>query len=146
MKLINHLAAVGAAVAGMLFAGCTSIESTQKFNALGLGTPTEKAVCQTYVEIPGYFFLGLPIITGSPAGDGQWTMFRWSLTTENAVFLLTKEAKQKGAARVVNVHVSTTERSVFPFIDKRTIQASGTGVRSKSAAVDRARNDYDSQP
>ena len=25
--------------------GCTTVESTQKFNALGLGTPNEKAVC-----------------------------------------------------------------------------------------------------
>ena len=46
------LAVCGAVLAGAMFCGCTTVESTQKFNALGLGTPNEKAVCQTFVEIP----------------------------------------------------------------------------------------------
>ena len=61
-----------------LLSGCSTVESTQKFNAMGLGTPNEKAVCHTYVEIPGLFFFGLPIIVGSPKGDNEWTMFQWS--------------------------------------------------------------------
>ena len=139
-----------AAVCGTaaLLCGCTTVESTQVFNRMGLGTPNEKAVCQTFVEIPGVFIFGLPIVTGSPAGDGEWSMFRCNLTAKNAIYLLTKEAKSRRAARVVNVQVCTTETALFPFpfISKRTIQASGTGVRTRGAALEKAADEYDSQP
>ena len=145
MKKISLLAIAATIAAG--FTGCTTVESTQKFNRMGLGTPNEKAICQTHVEIPGYFLFGLPIFVGSPAGDGAWTMFRYNLTTENAIYLLTKEAKERRAARVVNVNVMTTETVIFPpFLTKRTIQASGTGVRTKGAALERTASEYDSQP
>ena len=138
---------VVAGAAAVLFSGCTTVESTQVFNRMGLGTPNEKAVCQTYVEIPGYFLFGLPIITGSPRGDGEWSMFRYNLTTKNVVHLLTKEAKERQAARVMNVQVSTSETMIFPpFLSKKTIQASGTGVRSRGAAINRAATSYDDQP
>ena len=145
----KSLLAILAVAAIAAFTGCTTVESTQKFNRMGLGTPNEKAVCQTYVEIPGIFFYGLPIVVGSPKGDGEWSMFRFNLTADNAIFLLTKEAKTRKAARVVNVQVSSTETTIFPFpllITRRTIQASGTGVRTKGAAIERAASEYDAQP
>ena len=131
----------------IVISGCTTVESTQKFNRMGLGTPNEKAICQTYVEIPGYYVFGLPVVVGSPAGDGEWTMFRCNLTAENAIYLLTKEAKARRAARVVNVSVSTSECYIIPLLlSKKTIQASGTGVRTKNAAMEQAARDYDAQP
>lgn len=131
----------------LALAGCTTVESTQKFNAMGLGTPHEKAVCHIYVEIPGVFLFGLPIIVGSPKGDGEWTAFHWTLNNENAVYMLTKEAKSKGAARVINVTVGRTHDTLLlPFLSYQTIQASGTGVRSKSAAISNAARQYDSLP
>ena len=131
----------------LALAGCTTVESTQKFNAMGLGTPHEKAVCQSYVEISGFFFFGLPILVGSPKGDGEWTVFQWTLNNENAVYLLTREAKSKGAARVINVTVSKTSDSlILPFLSRKTVQASGTGVRSKSAAVSSAARQFDQAP
>ncbi len=137
---------LGGLLAAML-SGCTTVESTQKFNALGLGTPNEKAVCQTFVQIPGYFLFGLPIIVGSPEGDGEWTLFQWSLNNENAVYLLTREAKSKGAARVINVTVNrTSDTLLLPGFSYQTIQASGTGVRSKSAAMHNAARQYDMEP
>ena len=130
-----------------LLSGCSTVESTQKFNALGLGTPNEKAVCQTYVEIPGVFFFGLPIIVGSPKGDNEWTAFQFTLNNENAVYMLTKEAKSKGAARVINVTVSRTYDSLFlPFLTYQTMQASGVGVRTKGAALDRTARQWDAAP
>ena len=119
-----------------LLSGCTTVESTQKFNALGLGAPNETSVCQTYVEIPGVFLFGLPIIVGSPKGDGSWTMFQWTLNNENVIYMLTKEAKSKGAARVADVTVSRTHDTLllFPHLSYQTIQASGVGVRIKGSA------------
>ena len=133
--------------AALLFAGCTTIESTQRFNALGLGTPQEKAVCFTTVHISGVCFFGLPIVTGGNKGDGDWSMFHKQLTTSNVVFLLTKEAKSKGAARVINVQVVRNSSALLlPFFSFDTIQASGTGVRTKSAAVKQAAQQYDMEP
>ena len=145
---MKQLIVPAAALLLALAAGCSTVESTQKFNAMGLGTPNEKAVCHTFVEIPGIFFFGLPIIVGSPKGDNEWTVFQWTLNNENAVYMLTKEAKSKGAARVINVTVSRTYESLpfLPFLSYQTIQASGVGVRTKSAAIDRAARQYDAAP
>ena len=142
----KHTIFAVAALAVLVFAGCTTVESTQKFNRMGLGTPNEKAVCQTFVEIPGYYFFGLPIFVGSTRGDGTGTVFRNNLTTENVIYLLTKEAKSRRAARVVNVHVNTTDSFIFFGISRRTIQASGTGVRTRGSALDNAAKEYDAQP
>ena len=66
-----------AAAAGIILTGCTSIEATQNFNGLACGTPTEKATCQILIQIPGYYFLGLPVITGDLA-DGKFTFFTYT--------------------------------------------------------------------
>jgi ABC-type phosphate transport system ATPase subunit len=124
--------------------GCTSIESTQKFNAVNLGYGNEKAVCQTHVEIPGFTIFGLPIIVGSASGDGKLTYFRYNLTTENVMYLLTKEVKAKGATRLANVQVvKHSIPIIIPGINIESIQASGTGMRDKAAAMRQAATDFD---
>ena len=142
----KHFFFAAAAITALLFTGCTTVESTHKFNRMGLGTPNEKAVCQTFVEIPGYYFFGLPVFVGSTRGDGTGTVFRNNLTTENVIYLLTKEVKAHRAARVVNVHVNTTDTFLFFGVSRRTIQASGTGVRTRGSALDNAAKEYDAQP
>ncbi len=125
--------------AGLLlaFAGCTTVDSTQKFNAMNLAADNEMAVCHTFVSIPGYFFLGLPIFVGSAAGDGKTAMFMNTPTNENVVHLLTREAKGKGATKLINVQTSMSDTSLLfpPFCSKRVMQASGTGVAPKGAAA-----------
>ena len=129
--------------AALLFAGCTTVDSTQKFNAVELGTKEEKAVCQTYVEISGCCLFGLPLIVGSAKGDGQFTFFRFNLTNENVVYLLTRAVKAHGATRMINVHVnSTSNPTMFPFLSICTIQGSATGVRSKSAAMKQVQQEF----
>ena len=115
--------------AAVIITGCTTVESTQKFNRRGLGERGERAVCVTYVEIPGYYIFGLPIVTGSPKGDGQWNMFRYNQTTTNIVYLLTKEAKERKASRVINIQVNKIEvPTLIPFVSKYSLQASGVGI------------------
>lgn len=143
MKLSFASAAVAAAC---LFAGCTSIESTQNFNGLACGTSSEKATCQILIQIPGFYFLGLPIVSGDLA-DGKFTFFTYTQTTDNAVWMLTKEAKSKGATRLINQNILVTETYVpFPFVSKKIMNISATGVRSRSAAVRQARENYDREP
>ena len=135
-----------AAAAGIILTGCTSIEATQNFNGLACGTPTEKATCQILIQIPGYYFLGLPIITGDLA-DGKFTFFTYTQTTDNAIWMVTKEAKSKGATRLINQHIVMNETFVpFPFVSKQTLIVSATGVRSRNAAVRQAKDSYDREP
>ena len=143
MKKSVIFAAFAAIIA---LSGCTSVESTQKFNAIQLGTADEKHICQSFVQIPGYFIFGLPIVVGSAKGDGQTSFFRYNLTTENVMYLLTKEVKSKGASRLINVSVYANEYPLLlPFISYRTIQASGTGIGSRRAAVRQAEAMYDAR-
>lgn len=135
-----------AAAAGLFLAGCTSVESTQNFNGLACGTPTEKATCQILIQIPGFYFFGLPIVTGDIA-DGKFTFFTYTQTTDNAVWMLTKEAKSKGATRLINQQIVVQETFVpFPFVSKKTMNISATGVRSRTAALRQARESYDREP
>ncbi len=140
------LVITGAVLCGGLFSGCTSVSSTQKFNGVGMGTVNEKAVCLTHVEIPGFFFLGLPILVGGASGDGEMAMFMNTLTPENVVHLLTREAKRRGAARMIDVQVNLSERMVFPMITKAVMQGSGIGVRSKAQATKQAQTQFDLEP
>lgn len=136
----------GALAATIGFTGCTTIESTQKFNAISLGDGAEKAVCQSYVKMSALYFFGLPIVSGSTSGNGGWTMFRYNLTTENAMYLLTREAKSKGAARLTNVNVSQKYDFSYLIFQYHMIEASGTGLRSRDAAVRQAAKDFDNEP
>ncbi len=132
-----------AALAGVAFAGCTSVESTRKFNGLGVGTPNDESKCFTQVVMTGYYFWGLPLVVGSAAESGKCAMFRDTLTVTNAVSLLTSEARRLDSARVIGISSTLTESMVFPmFISKKTLQVSGTGVRTKSEASRSLNRDF----
>ena len=135
-----------AAVLGLL-AGCTSVDSTQKFNGLGLSDRADKAVCHTSVEIPCYMLWGLPIIGGSAVGSGKASMFQNNADVESVMHLLTQEIRSKNGARVINAQTFMSETTVFPaFISKRVMQASGTGVRTRNEAMSRAGQKFDQEP
>ena len=126
----------------LLFTGCTTIESTQKFNAVDLGSGEEKAICQTFVEIDGLFFCGLPLIVGSARGDGQCAFFRYNLTNENIVYLLTRAVKSHGATRMTNVQVNSHTIPVFLLFSDRSMQGSATGLRGKSAVMRQVKSEF----
>ena len=128
--------------AALLFTGCTTIESTQKFNAVDLGSGEDKAICQTFVEIDGIFFCGIPLIVGSARGDGQFTFFRPNLTNENVVYLLTRAVKSHGATRMTNVQVNSHTIPVFLLFTYRSMQGSATGLRGKSAVMRQVKSEF----
>ena len=139
-KSIFYVALAAIAV----LSGCTSVESTQKFNGLGLGDNEEKAVCLTHVTMTGFYFFGLPIIVGSAAEDGKSAVFMDTLKAEHAVALLTREAKSRGAARVSNVVVNYNDTPILlPFMSHRIYQASGVGVRTQKEAVRYAKTEFE---
>ena len=138
--MFKKLFALFAAV--LLFTGCTTIESTQKFNAVDLGSGEDKAVCQTFVEIGGLYFCNLPLIVGSARGDGQCALFRYNLTNENVVHLLTRAVKSLGATRMTNVQVNSNTIPIFLLFSYRSMQGSATGLRGKSAVMRQVKSEF----
>lgn len=137
----------GSFTALLLLAGCTSVESTQKFNGLGLSERSDKAVCHTLVEIPCYFFWGIPIIGGSAVGSGKVAIFQNNTNIESAMHLLTQEIRSKNGARVINAQTFAYEQpAMLGLFSKRTIQASGTGVRTRNEAMNQAGQQFDQEP
>ena len=135
------------AAALVVLSGCTSVESTQKFNGLGLSERADKAVCHTFVEIPCYTFWGLPILGGSASGSGKMSIFQNNANVESAMHLLTSEIRSKNGARVINAQTFATEQPVMlGLFSKRVMQASGTGVRTRGEARDRAIQQFDQEP
>lgn len=146
MKKFAALCFCGAAALAML-SGCTSVESTQKFNGLGLSDRADKAVCHTFVEIPCYTFWGIPIIGGSAAGSGKISIFQNNADVESAMHLLTSEIRSKNGARVINAQTFMIEQpALLGLLTKRVMQASGTGVRTRTEARDRALQQFDQEP
>ena len=144
MKQFSSLLAAGVLAAGTFLSGCTSVESTQRFNGVGLAGEEERARYLTHVEIPGWYIFGLPIIVGSAAGDGKTAIFKNTLTTENVVGLLTQELRRQGAVRAINVSVYSNEVPVVgSLLSKRILQATGTGVISRNEAVVQAGEAFD---
>ena len=139
--------ACGSVAALGLLAGCTSVDSTQKFNNLGLSDRSDKAVCHTFVEIPCYTLWGIPLIGGSASGSGKTAIFQNNADVTSVMHLLTSEIKSKNGARVINAQTFMTETTVFPgLISKRVMQASGTGVRTRNEAMSRAGQEFDREP
>lgn len=147
MKKIVALLCGSAAVLGLL-AGCTSVDSTQKFNQVKLTDLNGgKAVCQTLVEIPCYTFWGIPILGGSASGSGKMAMFQNNADTESVMHLLTQEIRSKDGTRAINVQTVAYEMpALLGLFTKRVMQASGTGVSVRGEVVRRAGQDFDQIP
>lgn len=84
--------------------GCTTLESTNKFNSMQIGDNGAKPVAHVYGRITGWYFFGLfPFITGSVNDTGKCAVFTDTVTTENLVGLLTEKARGKGGNRVLDL-------------------------------------------
>lgn len=139
---------VMAAVLGSVLAGCTTVETTSKFNNISLYTGTgEKAIAHIHARITGIYIFGLPFIVGSAAGDGKCAFFMNTQKDEHVVNLLTREAKSKGASRLANLNTSYSEDFIFAnMISKRTFQGDGIAVQTKQDAVAFAAQEFEKAP
>ena len=61
--------------------------------------------------------------------------------------LLTSEIRSKNGARVINAQTFMIEQpALLGLLTKRVMQASGTGVRTRTEARDRALQQFDQEP
>lgn len=127
MQKMIALAAVAAAA--LLFAGCTSIDSTDRFNSMPLDDAKYPPVAHVNVRMSGfYLFHCLPIVCGSAASSGKTAMFKDTVTLENAMRLMTKEARGMGGDRLHDINSSFSSFVVPLLFSIDRVEVSGTAT------------------
>ncbi len=124
---------VAAIALTMVFSGCSTVRSTQTFNGMGTTVaPKVQTVAHINSQIYGaYLFNAFPIFSGSPNDTGKSAAFRDTVTLDNAMYMLTKTAREGGANRVVDIEsrYSSTWVPLGLVFWVREIQVSGTAVK-----------------
>ena len=126
MKKLTFLAAILAVV---LMSGCTSMQVANRFNGLPVSeTANMPPKAHVNVTMTGfYLFHFIPIATGSVGSVDKWAIFKDTVTVENAVSVLTREARtQLNCTKVYDLK-SSTSSAVMPFLCTfKTVQVSAT--------------------
>lgn len=100
------------AVVLLATSGCTTLESTNKFNSMAIGDNGAKPVAHVYGRVSGWYLFGIfPLITGSVNDTGKCAVFTDTVTIENLVGLLTEKARGKGGNRVLDLQTQAGETS-----------------------------------
>ncbi|MCP3967022.1 MAG: hypothetical protein GY750_13935 [Lentisphaerae bacterium] len=129
MKKMLSLVAV--AVAAVVLTGCSSLETTDHFNSLGVATSRTKPIAHINVNIWGVFlFNSIPIMSGSVNSAGKLSAFMDTATLDNAMLMMTRRARGIGASKVLDV--SSDVRSYWLWYTLlfwcREAQVSGTAI------------------
>ncbi len=126
MKKLTFLAAILAVV---LMSGCTSMQVANRFNGLPVSESANMPPkAHVNVTMTGfYLFHFIPIATGSVGSVDKWAIFKDTVTVENAVSVLTREARtQLNCTKVYDLK-SSTSSAVMPFLCTfKTVQVSAT--------------------
>lgn len=112
---------------------CSSVQLGNDLNDVKL---TNDANCETIghinVDIWGIYVFNFPIFTGSSRVEGEFRMFDNTVTTGNAVQLLTKYAKARYKGQIVtDLKTDRTCTWIVPsaFFFYKSVQASGNVLR-----------------
>ena len=126
MKKLTFLAAILAVV---LMSGCTSMQVANRFNGLPVSESANMPPkAHVNVTMTGfYLFHFIPIATGSVGSVDKWAIFKDTVSVENAVSVLTSEARtQLNCTKVYDLK-SSTSSAVMPFLCTfKTVQVSAT--------------------
>ena len=125
-KMLTVLAAVLAVV---LMSGCTSMQVANRFNGLPV-SETEKMPPKAHVNVTMtgfYLFHCLPIATGSVGSVDKWAIFKDTVSVENAVSVLTREARtQLNCTKIYDLKSSTSSVFMPLLYSFKTVQVSAT--------------------
>ena len=95
------------AVVAMAFAvtGCTSVETSKNFNGLGITTARSKPVVHINARINGVFlFDAFPLFCGSVNNVDKVAAFVNTVSLDNTMGLITRQARGLGATKLVNLN------------------------------------------
>lgn len=131
-KLMLMCALVGAAV---IFAGCSSLQAVGTSNLSGQSlTQSGNTVAHISASAGGFYFLWIPLFTGSETAPGSISVFSEDTGNVTAVTrMVTRKAKEVGGTRTIDL-VSTKSSQMMPFpipflFYWKTATVSGNAVR-----------------
>jgi hypothetical protein len=120
-----------AAGAGIILAGCSSVDATNKFNGLQISETKATPVAHISAQIWGLYCFGLPVWVGSAENVGGTTLFKNTCKYGNLTNIVTAKAKNYGATKVLDMNSSEESNLLVPFfffsIKKMTV--SGNAVK-----------------
>jgi len=110
-KTILLCALAGAAA---LFAGCSTMQSVGVKDLSGQSlTPAGTTIAHVSASTGGFYFLWIPLLTGSEVNPGSIAFFEDSCHVTQTSRMVTREAQKLGATRTINM-VSSQDSSMFP--------------------------------
>ncbi len=119
-----------AAAALCFMTGCTTVETTKKFNSMGIGDNRATPVAHVNAKIEGwYLFCIFPLLTGSVNDTGKCAGFTDTVTVENLVGLLTERARGKGGNRVLDLQTRTGSFNLLFLLQYRYVEGSCNTIR-----------------
>ncbi len=134
MRMLKKILIVMAAAT--LAAGFTACSSVQVATTLNGQKLTEVDTAQTMGhlngDIWGIYLFNLPLFTGSSAQTGRCAIFKDTVQTDDAVKMLTREAKQKlDSTKLVDLTSNRTSTWIFPLLIfwYEDVQVSANAIR-----------------
>ena len=113
MKKLMLLCALTGVAA--LFAGCSTVQSVgvKDLSDQSL-TPAGTTIAHVTASTGGFYFLWIPLLTGSEEEPGSIALMEDSCHVTQTSRMVTREAQKLGATRTINM-VSTQNSSMFPL-------------------------------
>jgi hypothetical protein len=123
------LVAIGAA---FVITGCSSLETTRKFNGLGVAPARTQPIAHINSDIWGCFLLNsIPIFCGSVNSAGKMAAFTDTATVDNAMLMATRRARGIGASKFIDINSKVESRWLWYTLIFwiREVQISGTAIK-----------------
>ena len=122
-----------AAAAVFTFSACSSVEYATTLNDLRL-TPSSELTSLGHVngEIWGLYLFDIALVTGSATKPGNMTPFNDTVRVDNAVNMLTSQAKihMDGCTAVVDIQSNRSSFWILPPLSWiNSVQVSGNAVK-----------------
>ncbi|HPY91051.1 MAG TPA: hypothetical protein PLE92_01000 [Lentisphaeria bacterium] len=128
------LSVVFAAVV-VIVSGCASTQVTELADLSGMKlTSAEEPIAHINAQNWGFYFLSIPLITGSAENPGRIAFFSEdSVTVPKTVSVMTQKAKELNASKVTAISSDRSSLMIpfpFPFLFyMRSTNVSGNAVR-----------------
>ncbi len=115
-----------------LFCGCSSIETSEKFNSLGVAAERTEPIAHINSSIWGlYLFDTIPIVCGSANSSGKSAAFMDTVALDNALMAATRRARGIGASKLIDIRSEIHSKwfLLLPICWIREAQVSGTAIK-----------------
>lgn len=126
------LFSVATLAAVCLLSGCSSLETSDKFNSLGVAADRTEPIAHINSSIWGlYLFDSIPIICGSANSSGKSATFMDTVTLDNALLVATRRARGIGASKFIDIRSDIRSEwfLLLPIFWIREVQVSGTAIK-----------------